>query len=291
MKLSTLIKLIRPPSLVVTLIPVIIGGAISYSYGLIDSLPFLVFFAVALLMQMSVNIFNEYADFKKGLDKGKAIGFSGVITNKEISAKNTLLIGISFDIIALIGGIWLVYVRGIIMLFLGIVAALANILYSFGPVPISQTPLGDIVVFFICGPIEVVAAALSASGIANGILLTALIYSIPVGLLATSTLMANNLRDIKRDKKNGRKTSSIVLGKKLGFALFFIIILAIFLWSIPILFYNPVDIYIVLIWAAFPIYLYYFFKIYNGDYINKSTLYTNIMELIVGLIIFAAVIL
>ncbi len=146
-------------------------------------------------------------------------------------------------------GILLVLERGVLLLILGTLAILAGIVYSEGPLPISSTPFGELLVGLIMGPIEVVSADIAASGSVSSL---ALSYSIPVGLLVTSILLANNLRDVEKDREHGRRTIAVLIGRRRGSVLLLVLIASAFLWSVPS-FVLGAPISVLLVWVALPV--------------------------------------
>ena len=207
-------------------------------------------FIVAVLIQIGTNIFNEYGDFRRKVDTEPSVGFAGLIVRGESSAKEVLGAAIACYSIAFFFGITLVLFRGIILLIFGIIALLVGILYSEGPLPISSTPFGELLVAAIMGPIEVISANIAASGQISSL---SFIFSIPVSLMVAAILLANNLRDLEKDRSHGRKTLPVVIGTRYGSFLLLFLMLLSFLWSIPAYIILPTSASIFLVWLAFPI--------------------------------------
>ncbi len=195
--------LIRIPSLTATAIPLLTGGAIAFRVGKFDIFLWADMFIVALFMQIATNVFNEHGDYIHGIDKFVSHGFSGVIVKGEASAREVLKIAMVFYLAAAILAIPLVVKRGSLVLVLGLLAASVGFLYSEGPLPLSNTPLGEVLVGLTMGLIEVIATELVASG---KITASGYFISIPISLLVSAILIANNIRDIQKDKQVNRKT-------------------------------------------------------------------------------------
>ena len=107
---------------------------------------------------------------------------------------------------------------------------MVGILYSEGPLPISSTPFGELLVGAIMGPTEVISANLAASGQISNL---SYIFSIPVSLMVAAILLANNIRDLEKDRSHGRKTLPVVIGLRYGSFLLFLLLVLPFLWSVP----------------------------------------------------------
>ena len=180
MKIGQLLRFARVPTLAATAIPLMVGGALGLSEGKFDPLSWLDIFTVALLLQVATNALNEYGDYRHGIDRAPSPGFAGLIVSGETSARSILFVAATCYAGAFVLGMTLVLTRGILMLLFGVVAILAGILYSEGPFPLSSTPVGELLVAVVMGPVEVVSANLAASGEISTL---ALIFSIPVSLM------------------------------------------------------------------------------------------------------------
>ena len=250
MNLKQFMALARVPTLTATAVPVLVGGALGYSAGKFNLFAWLDIFAVALLMQVATNAMNEYGDYRHAIDTTPGPGFAGIIVSKEVSAREVLLTASGCYAVAFFLGIILVLLRGTIMLLLGSVAILAGILYSEGPLPISSTPFGEAMVGLVMGFIEVVSANLAASGEISSL---AIVFSVPVSLTVTAILLANNIRDLDKDRAHGRRTLAVVIGRRWGVILLFSLIMSAFIWSIPAFLLFPPSASIFLVWLAFPL--------------------------------------
>lgn len=83
------------------------------------------------------------------------------------------------------------------------------ILYSGGPRPYAALAAGELAVFLFFGPVAVAGTALVAAGEVTA---AAWWASVPVGLLAATLLLANNLRDLESDSAAGKRTLAVRLG-------------------------------------------------------------------------------
>lgn len=272
-------RLARVPTLAATTVPLIVGGALGLSEGKFDLLLWLDIFVVAILLQVATNALNEYGDYRHGVDKVPSPGFAALIVSGEVSARAVLLVAVMCYATAFVLGMTLVLIRGVLMLLFGLVAILAGILYSEGPLPISSTPFGELLVAVIMGPLEVVSANLAASGEISNL---ALIFSIPVSLAIASILLTNNLRDLDRDRDHGRRTLAVLVGRKLGSAILFVIIMCIFLWSFPVFLLLRVSASVFLIWLAFPVALLSFFQLMSGKAWPMSVAMISRFSMLVG---------
>ncbi|MEM3671454.1 MAG: UbiA family prenyltransferase [Thermoprotei archaeon] len=229
MKTRQFLSLIRVPSLSATVVPALVGAATGAQTGRFDHLLWIIFLVVALLMQMATNVFNEHGDYVKGVDKKASHGFAGLIVTGVCTPTEILHVAVALSILAaLIGGI-LVVTRGYFMLLLGLVSMLVGVTYSEGPLPLSGTPFGELLVGVVMGPVEVSAAELAASGTVTE---HAYLYSIPVSLLVAAILLANNIRDLEKDRDAGRRTIPVLLGKRRATLLFEVVLSMAFIFTV-----------------------------------------------------------
>ena len=201
---------IRPKTLPAAISPVIVGTAMAVADKEFKSLPALAALIGALLLQIGVNLANDYFDYKKGIDTNERLGpirvtHSGLIPTTHI--KSAMVI--TFGLVALVG-VYLTSVGGWPILIAGIASMMAALAYSGGPYPLASHGLGDIFVFIFFGLVAVCGTYYVQSlRITSLILLTA----VPVGLLITAILVVNNLRDIMTDRLARKNTLAVRLGK------------------------------------------------------------------------------
>lgn len=233
--IQEIIPLTRPRTLAAALGPTILGAAFSYyafgaahGTGLAIFHTFLIFLAV-VTAQIVANLWNEYKDFKSGLDAGQKVGNAGSITRGAITPELIVTMIKVLMVVPIIIGLYLSATITWYYIPAGFLCILISFLYSGGPKPISRTPFGEI-----------------SSGIAMGfaiVLITGyawtrdlssalLIPAIPSTLLVGSIMLTNNIRDIRNDESHGRRTLPIVLGRKRALSLMSIIYLFNFIWII-----------------------------------------------------------
>jgi 1,4-dihydroxy-2-naphthoate octaprenyltransferase len=259
-----------------------VGGALALDLGRFSLLSWLDILFVALLMQIATNALNEYGDYRHRVDTVPSAGFAGIIVSGEVRASEVLYTAAACYALAFALGIALVFERGVGLLLLGIVAILAGVLYSEGPVPVSSTPFGEVLVGTIMGPIEVVSANLAASGSTSTL---AFVYSVPVGLMVTSILLANNLRDVDKDREHGRRTIAVLVGRRRGSLLLLCLVAAAFLWSVPayLLYSAPISVF--LLWLALPVAVKACSELMQGKAWEKSVTVIARLHVLVGLLL------
>lgn len=209
MTLGTLWRISRPPTLLATVVPVLVGTVAAAGSGPI-SLPLAALMAVVgLLIQAATNMINEYADWARGVDTPESIGIAGVLVSGELGPGSVRRAAWGTYALALVLGLVLVAFRGPVLLLLGLASIGVSVVYSWGPNPISATPFGEAVVLLFMGPLEVLVSEYAA---AARLTTEALAASLPVGCMVALILLANNVRDRDGDARRGRRTLPIVLG-------------------------------------------------------------------------------
>lgn len=200
---------VRPKTLPTAVGPVLVGNALAYGSPSFSAFTMVVTVACAVLLQMSVNLANDYFDFVNGIDTDQRLGPVRV-TQSGLLAPTTVRNGMLVTLnLAILAGLYLVWIAGWPLLIAGLLAVLALLAYSGGPFPLASNALGDLAVFVFYGPVAVAGAHYVQSGYLDPL---ALVLSVPVALPITAVLVVNNLRDIPTDERAGKKTLAVRLG-------------------------------------------------------------------------------
>lgn len=233
--IQEIIPLTRPRTLAAALGPTILGAAFSYyafeaAYGTSLAIfhTFLIFLAV-VSAQIIANLWNEYKDFKSGLDAGQKIGNAGSITRGAITAEQIITMIKVLIIVPIIIGLYLSITITWYYIPAGFFCILISFLYSGGPKPISRTPFGEIASGLAMGFAIVLITGYAWS---REISWSLLLPAIPSTILVGSIMLTNNIRDIRNDESHGRRTLPIVLGRSQAIGLMNIFYLFIFLWIV-----------------------------------------------------------
>ncbi len=209
----------RPKTLPAAVAPVMVGSAMAAVDKNFALLPAMAALAVALLLQIGVNLANDYFDCIKGVDNDDRIGplrltQCGLIPPNRMRAAMVVTLGL-----AGLPGLYLVYVSGWPVLAIGVASILAALAYSGGPYPLASNALGDLFVFIFFG---LVAVGGTYYVQVHKLTATVILLGAEVGLLITAILVVNNLRDIATDSRTGKRTLAVRLGAsgtKLEFSL------------------------------------------------------------------------
>lgn len=224
-------QLTRPHTLTAAFAPVFLGTMISLTYGF-GPLNFTIFLAMliaSLLIQMATNMFNEYYDFKRGLDTEESIGIGGAIVRNGVKPKTVLNLAFLLYGISMIIGIYICSQTSWWLAAVGLVSMLIGYLYTGGPYPIAYTPFGELVSGVVMGMFLILIAFYIQTGTVT---LDAVLLSIPSMLLVAAIMLANNIRDIEGDQRSGRKTLAILVGRSNAVTILMLFFLISYIWII-----------------------------------------------------------
>lgn len=201
----------RPATLPAAIVPVIVGtGSALHAAHALNVPIFVLTLLAALLIQIGTNFANDVFDFRRGADTAERLGplrvtQGGLVTPQQVLIATCLTFGL-----ALLIGIYLVAVGGWPILAIGVICLLAGLLYTGGPWPFGYHGLGDLVCFLTFGVLAVLGTAYLQTLSISRLDVWA---SIPVGCLVTAILIVNNLRDIDTDRRVGKTTLAVILGR------------------------------------------------------------------------------
>ncbi|CAD2074187.1 1,4-dihydroxy-2-naphthoate octaprenyltransferase [Jeotgalicoccus aerolatus] len=207
------LMLTRPHTLTASFVPVFVGTASVLLFADIRWGMFFLMLIATILIQSATNMFNEYYDFKRGLDSHESVGIAGAIVRNGMSPRLVLTIALIFYGIAAVIGIIITINSSWWILVIGAVSMAVGYLYTGGPVPISWTPFGEIFAGFFMGTVIIMITFSIHTGTLH---VFPLLMSIPPAITIGLLNMANNIRDRKKDKESGRKTYVILVGKPIA---------------------------------------------------------------------------
>ncbi len=226
---------IRAPFLLLAIILGFLGASIAWYESKKIGTPFDFGYAWLagigiLLAHISVNVLNEYFDYKSGIDletiKTPFSGGSGALPSGLISPRQAWWLGIGSFIVIIPIGVYFVLVKGWLLLPLLLVAAVCILIYS--PIilklwwPEWAPGLG-------LGALPVLGAYFVQTGQYT---LPAVIASIPSFILVHNLLLLNEFPDVEADRKAGRKTTPITIGKTKAGIFYSVMTVLVYLWII-----------------------------------------------------------
>ncbi len=200
----------RPPTLWAAVAPVLVGGGLAADDGVFRWDVFTVTLAAAVLINVGVNFANDAGDARRGVDNEARIGPRRAVASGLI-ASGTMWRGVAVVFaLAAAGGIYLFTVAGWPILAIGAASLIAAVGYTGGPVPYGYRGLGEVFVFVFFGLVATVGSRFAHDGTAPA---DAWLLAVPIGMLVTAILVANNVRDIDTDRATGKRTLAVRLGR------------------------------------------------------------------------------
>lgn len=204
-------RMLRPFTLVASLMPVLGGTVLAYTAGHFHAGRFLAFLLAAALIQSATNMFNEYFDYVRGLDTAAHVGIAGTIVRDGIPARLVLALAWLFSGTAVALGLYISATSSWWVFLIGLLCIGVSFIYSGGPIPLSYTPFGELAAGFTMGPVMILLVYFTQ---ALSLSTAALWIAQPLGLLIAAILLSNNIRDMEADRAGGRKTLAILLGRR-----------------------------------------------------------------------------
>ena len=208
---------LRPRTLSAAVAPVLVGTAAAARDGAWHPALAAAALATALLLQVGANLLNDLGDFRRGADGPGRLGPVRVVQAGLIPAARVAAAGAGCLGAAALLGVALAPRGGWPLVAAGAAAIAAAALYTLGPWPLAYHGLGEPSVLLFFGPVAVGGTELIQAGRMSAAGLAA---SLPVGLLAAAILAVNNVRDVDGDRRAGKRTLAVRLGRRGGRTLY-----------------------------------------------------------------------
>ncbi|MFY3792473.1 1,4-dihydroxy-2-naphthoate polyprenyltransferase [Ureibacillus sp. MALMAid1270] len=242
-------KMTRPHTLTATFAPVILGTVIALYDTEIDWLMFAAMMIACLALQIATNLFNEYYDFKRGLDTAESVGIGGGIVRHGLKPKNVLMVAILLYVFAAIIGVYICANSSWWLVAVGLFGMAIGYLYTGGPIPIAYTPFGELFAGALMGSGFVLISYFIQTGTVT---LVSFMISIPAMILVGAINMSNNIRDIEEDTKGGRKTLAILLGRDTAIMALANSFFISYLWIIILIMLGDLSIWALVVLLSLP---------------------------------------
>jgi 1,4-dihydroxy-2-naphthoate polyprenyltransferase len=230
--------------------PVLVGTALAGYMGVFHPLRFLAALIGAIFIQVGTNLSNDYSDARRGADTEDRLGPVRVTAGGLVPPRRVLVATyVSFGV-AVLAGAYLVAVAGWELLLVGAASILAGVLYTGGPRPYGYEGLGELFVFLFFG---IVAVAGSFFVQVKHLDWEAFALAVPVGLIAAGILVVNNVRDIDTDRRAGKRTLAVRLGRGRTRRLFALMVYAAYLLAPVTWLFGPLTAWLLLPWLTLPL--------------------------------------
>lgn len=218
------IKEIRAPFLLLPVVLVPVGLAMAWDSGSFNPFTALLTFVGVFCLHASVNVLNDYFDFRSGLDLATTptpfSGGSRVLPSKELSPGNVLLGGILFLGVGVGTGLYLIATSGFSPILIGILALVVVSVVGYSPL-ISRLGVGEFLAGLNFGPLVILGTYFIQTGT---LALQPLFVGTTLGILVADILYINEFPDTAADEKTGRRHLVIRWGKRKAASRFRILI-------------------------------------------------------------------
>ena len=230
-KLIKGLAITRMPFTSASILPILAVGAYfaGVGDGLFNILNFVLCIFGVLIAHLSVNVLNDYFDFKDGTDEEnndyfqQVSGGSRAIELGLITLAGTKKLGIILTIVALLIGGTILFstnpanVDAVLMITL--IGLFLGYFYTAPPLRlVARRGLGELTIFLTFGPLITLGTAFAIFNgdlsMAQEHLMNCLYIGIPMGLLTTNILLINEFPDMKSDTKTNKNHLVVTFGKK-----------------------------------------------------------------------------
>lgn len=208
--LGAWIQAARPRTLPAAAAPVFVGSGLAAGDGVFRWDAFVAALVAALAIQVAANFANDASDAARGADTPDRVGPARMVAEGVISARAMWLGTAAAVAVAGLAAVWLVFIAGWMVAVIGVASVLAMLTYVGGPLPYGYRAMGEIFVFVFFGVAATVGSRFVHDSTAP---LAAWVLAIPMGMLASAILVANNRRDIDTDARAGKRTLAVVMGR------------------------------------------------------------------------------
>ncbi len=245
-KIKAWINAARLRTLPLSVSGILVGSGLAAKHGFLDT-PILIFaLLTTIAFQITSNFANDYGDGVKGTDNASRIGpkrayQAGLLSRNELKRGITLsaLLSFGFALALLFMAFGSEHYEYFLMFAaLGLLSIWASIRYTVGEKAYGYRGLGDLSVFIFFGLLSVLGTMFLYTKFLD---FWALLPATTIGLLSTSVLNLNNLRDYESDKEAGKNTLVVKMGFIRGKRYHFFLIFTAFLCMSTFLWYQYDD--------------------------------------------------
>ena len=233
MNITTFFKLVEIRTKVASVIPYLLGTLYTLcAFDTFKPINAILMFLSMFIFDMTTTAINNYIDYTKAIKKdGYGYEVHNTIHKYGLKTQHVRFLIYTMLLISSILGILLALRTNIIVLLLGMICFAIGILYTFGPLPISRTPFGEIFSGFTMGLILTfitiyihifdqnvftfsLAHEMLTVNLNLSVLLGIFMICIPLITCIANIMLANNICDMEEDLPNKRYTLPIYIGRK-----------------------------------------------------------------------------
>lgn len=207
-------QLAAPHTWPASIMPTLCALAFSYvATGTVSVTMSFTLLIICVLMQSSVNTFNDYFDYVKGTDSAQdnVDPTDAVLIYNNVNPRSALMLAVGMLAAAFVLGVYAIVVAGWIPLAIAVVGAIIVVMYSGGKTPISYLPIGEAVSGIVMGGLIPLACFQVLTLRFEPMVL---IWSAPTIIGIGLIMFTNNTCDIEKDREANRSTLSVKLGRE-----------------------------------------------------------------------------
>ena len=239
MGISSFFKLVEIQTTVASILPYMLGTMFAlYKFNNFNAKEAILLFFSMLFFDFATTAINNYYDYNNAIKK-EGFGYEkhNAIGRDNLNIKTVKYTIVTMLILAIVLGVNLFLETDITVLIIGIICFSIGVLYSFGPIPISRTPFGEIFsgitqgffLTFLAVYIHVYDNGIIELGISENIFrlsinirlfIVIFIISMPVVMGISNIMLANNICDMEEDLVNKRYTLPMYIGKERALKVF-----------------------------------------------------------------------
>ena len=228
--MKDIIELVELRTKIASVTPFIVGLLYSiWTFRNFNAVNMVLFFIGMVCFDMATTVMNNLMDYVKAKNETYRQE-ENIIGTSSLTVKQAEMIFGSLVGVATIIGIILVLRTNIILLFVGVLCFIIGIFYTFGSIPISRMPLGELLsgvtmgfgIFWIVIFLNSPEASFAWMGLEEGMLVVRLaildhfkvaLLSLPLVCTIANIMLSNNLCDLETDITNDRYTLVYYIGK------------------------------------------------------------------------------
>ncbi|MEM3684226.1 MAG: prenyltransferase [Conexivisphaerales archaeon] len=252
-KLQSWVNEALEPSLLISVLLVSLGAAFSWYQGSFNLLLVSVTMIAAVLIQISVNVLNDYFDFMNGVDvhteKTPFSGGSKLLVQGVLKPVHVYQLGLASLFVALAIGVYLAFARTLLLIPLIAEAALSTYIYT--PF-LARHYLGEFFTGLNLGPLSLLGTYMVLT---TRLSLAPLAVGIVPGIMIANVLLMNEIPDIDADSKGGRRNIATFLGREKASIFSFYLGLIAYIILVPLLTFRVLPSTALLAFLSLPLFI------------------------------------
>ena len=227
------LKALRMPSLVIAAFSCALGVVLAWVGGRGDLLNSIAVMVAGLALQAGVNLVNDFFEFRQRRVDDKIVNLGFSAPDRELLEWLIFLVGAAFFGFAGLVGLFLAWRTGWPLICLGVIGFAGGFFYTGEPLNYKRRGLAVLLVFFLMG---IMMVGGSYYAVAGTITAEVILASLPLSLLVSLILLANELRDFDADTRHRIRTLAVRIGYRAAILLYCALlacayIVPLFLWG------------------------------------------------------------